>query len=239
MSNFCLNRATARDFLEDADAAIASILYSSKGIEKFQPIVESLKSLLSPRFGDIKIHFYGSRIIGVADESSDLDIFIDIGGKYYSGFEVTQHDRMCLDFIGKELSKSRQWTFLNKIPHARVPIIVAEFKELRLSCKFLRSLISPTNLTFLSGDISIVNGLGHCNSLILQHLFKIQPEAVKLVLFIKQWMSTQHFDGLRRYAVAVLVLFFLQQRGFMPTIESVNSGLGIRRVAGKLTSTSK
>lgn len=45
------------------------------------PLKLNLQKLLAPYFNDVKIHFYGSRIVGAYTEDSDLDIFVEIGEK--------------------------------------------------------------------------------------------------------------------------------------------------------------
>ena len=50
-----------------------------KSKAKYDSIKSNLQSLLNKEFKKPNIHFYGSRIIGVAENNSDLDIFIEIG----------------------------------------------------------------------------------------------------------------------------------------------------------------
>lgn len=235
--SFYFDQAKCLGFLASADSVVQSLFKSSaSGTDNFEVIADNLKTMLKPRLGNVEVYFYGSRVIGVGDKSSDLDIFIDIGGKYYSGYEFTKKDDENYHAIKLELEKSPKWTNPNAIRRTFVPILQATFSELGLNCKYLKQDI-PNRLSINSfttlGDISISNGVSHANSLILRHLFEIQPEAAKLVHFVKKMIGSQNFDGLTRYSVVVLVLFFLQQRNLMPSIKVVHRGVEIKRAAGK------
>ena len=39
----------------------------------------NLRTNLHDHYDNLSVHFYGSRVIGLADDKSDLDIFIEIG----------------------------------------------------------------------------------------------------------------------------------------------------------------
>jgi hypothetical protein len=63
-------------------------------------------------------------------------------------------------------------------------------------------------------------------------MFKIQPEAVKLFHFIREWMAAQHFTELKGYTVTLLVVFYLQRRSLMPPVELLQRGAQKEFVAG-------
>lgn len=88
-------------------------------------------------------------------------------------------------------------------------------------------------IPWLAGDISFTNGISTCNSNLLAHLFDIQPEAVKLFHFVREWMKSQGFDCLKGYTVTLLVLFFLQQKNLMPSVEQVQQDIEVILIAGK------
>lgn len=84
------------------------------------------------------------------------------------------------------------------------------------------------------GDINILNGLGVENSKMIAHLFEIQPEAVSLVHFIRQWLKSQEFEGFKGYLITLLVIFFLQNKNFLPTGENIKRGVLPKVINGEL-----
>jgi DNA polymerase sigma len=214
--------------------AKASMFNESARQSHYEQIQSSLRRLLSSDFKDGEIHFYGSRVIGVDTVQSDLDIFIDVERKFHSDYTISLEDLENLAKIEKILRKSPAWIVHSKIIKTTVPILKVKYGSLDLECKFKSFSINENVPIFYSaGDISVSNGLAVRNSQLLGHLFKIQPEAIKLVHFITEWMKAQVFNEFKRYTVTVLVLFYLQQRGLMPTIEEVHLGVTPEMIAGE------
>jgi hypothetical protein len=89
------------------------------------------------------------------------------------------------------------------------------------------------NCQLYLGDISFTNGLSTSNSKLLAHLFDIQPEAVKFIHFIYEWMQSQRLYGVKRYTCVLLVLFFLQNENLMPPIKTVQQTLDKKICGGK------
>lgn len=74
-------RAFLAGLMSKADQFIDSASENSKELQdesKYEKLKSSLEKHLRPYFNNLKVHFYGSRIIGVATEQSDLDISIEI-----------------------------------------------------------------------------------------------------------------------------------------------------------------
>lgn len=71
----------------------------------------------------------------------------------------------------------------------------------------------------------MTNGLSTQNSKLIAHLFSIQSEAVPLYHFIKQWMKVQGFDHLKGYTITLLVIYYLQTKNLMPSVERIQMGL--------------
>jgi DNA polymerase sigma len=99
----------------------SSVLKDESLYEEIEIILQ-LKSVQS--FG---VHFFGSRIIGVATDESDLDIFIDEK-------EKTQSDTQLEDF--KEyFQKSLFWSGSRALSRASVPIITSWYRPMNLQCE--------------------------------------------------------------------------------------------------------
>jgi hypothetical protein len=78
----------------------------------------------------------------------------------------------------------------------------------------------------------MVNGLETCTAHLLRHLFEIKPEAVKLFHFIHEWIASQRFAGLKSYAIALLVVFYLQNEELMSPVKTVQKNVEKKIVAG-------
>lgn len=54
-------------------------------LDNYEEIVENLSEMCRYELNaqETSIHFFGSTVIGLAHESSDLDIFIDVGEKFF------------------------------------------------------------------------------------------------------------------------------------------------------------
>ena len=70
------------DFLSSCDTIVNSLC--SKGVAlmdetEYDGIKMSLEALLRKHYDTVKVYFFGSRFIGLANDNSDLDIFVDIG----------------------------------------------------------------------------------------------------------------------------------------------------------------
>jgi DNA polymerase sigma len=85
-------------------------------------------------------------------------------------------------------------------------------------------VIKAFNIEFgLEVDITFSRGFGVANSRVFQHFFEIQPEAAKLCLFTRNWLD---YNGLnfRNFVIVLLVVFFLQRHGYLPSIDQVTRG---------------
>ena len=115
---------------------------------------------------------------------------------------------------------SLNWQVLGTVTETRVPLITAIFKPLQITC-----------------DITFTNGLGVQNTMMLAHLFEIQPEAAKLCLVVKEYLKI-HCVELKNYVVVLLCIFFLQNQNYLPSIQRVQATCRLKpvKIAGKLKS---
>lgn len=87
--------------------------------------------------------------------------------------------------------------------------------------------------TAIKCDISVCNGLSVQNSKLFAHLFNIQPEAIALYHFIKRWLKIFDVQKLKGFSLTIMIVFFLQQNNYMPTIEKVQKDLPKVFIDGK------
>lgn len=106
----------------------------------------------------------------------------------------------------------------------QVKLVVREWHS-----PFIRAIFIPGNI---SVDVGFNNGLPVQNALMLRHLFEIQPEAAKFCLFMKKWLKMNEVP-VKNSNVVLLVIFYLQQLNFLPSIQEVQDGLDELFIDGK------
>lgn len=194
----------------------------------YEAIRRSLQNLMP---GSDYIHFFGSRIMGVASVDSDLDIFVEMSKLQHNFFLICRsnlqlklwpiiylfifsgnsfYESLSSDWVEyyiaqmeEALSYDNNWQHLNTIHNTRVPCIRAFYRPHNLMC-----------------DIVFNNGLGVVNSELMEHLFSIQPEAAKFCIFLKKWFD---YDDLtvKNYIAVLFGVFYLQHCNYLPSIETV------------------
>lgn len=105
--------------------------------------------------------------------------------------------------LERKLRRDSNWEILKVVFNYRVPFINARYKPWDTKC-----------------DITFSSGLGRQNSVLLGHLFSIQPEAAKFCIFVKKWLKANKVL-IKNYTVVLLCLFYLQKVNYLPSIERV------------------
>lgn len=95
------------------------------------------------------------------------------------------------------------WIVESYVLDSQFPLITAFFKPYQIMC-----------------DITFTSGMGVENTKLFRHLFDIQPNAARFCMVIKDFLKI-HDIGLKNYVVVLLVVFFLQQHNYLPSIEAV------------------
>lgn len=137
MSTFKFDEKKAAAFLSESDSTVkTSYKHSTSGnpaaTEEFR---NELKTTLYNDLGSVDIHFYGSRFIGVSAPESDLDIFVDVGGKFDSSYEFTSEDEENFEKIENALKKSSDWKYEVAILGTLVPIVKAVYLPWKINCE--------------------------------------------------------------------------------------------------------
>src|SRR5690349_14749401 len=133
------NSIKANSFLCNNDLKVAELVAQSNKLKNASQHEEIRRSIISfmnaASFAYDDVHFFGSRIIGLATNSSDLDVFIDTGGKYYKTYNIShEHDVMYHKLV-KALENSADFTIRNKILRTTIPIVETVYKTLGMKCK--------------------------------------------------------------------------------------------------------
>lgn len=80
-------------------------------------------------------------------------------------------------------------------------------------------------------DITFSSGLGVENTKLVHHMFSLQPESLALYHFVRIWIHIDEFS-FKRYMVALMVLFFLQNKKLMPTVVELQEDVPETFIAG-------
>ncbi|XP_047363615.1 terminal uridylyltransferase Tailor-like isoform X2 [Vespa velutina] len=99
------------------------------------------------------------------------------------------------------------WDVREILKKTRVPIIKLRHRQTGLQC-----------------DLSFSNGLSVENTKLIKSINKACPQGRKLILFVKKWLSRCSLPGyhcITNYALAWLVIFYLQIEKFLPSIDTL------------------
>lgn len=205
-----------QELLEEADGNDFEDALINKN-DNYKHIKRSLWELMP----NASIHFFGSRMMGVSSTSSDLDIFVEMGeikGEFFiivysNPLMITDdcfYDSLPEDSIEHYMSRlsyllsyDGDWDFKVQIYNTPVPFIRAVYQPYNLMC-----------------DIVFSNGLGVKTTVLLSHLFDIQPEAAKFCIFLKNWFRSNGIK-MKKYLIVLLGVFYLQCLNYLPSIQTV------------------
>jgi len=137
---FDINKA--KSFLAESDHAIESLSKKSKehtNLSSYENLKTSLGHICYLLYtkGDQeqvrqRIRFYGSRIIGLATDESDLDIFLDFGRKFdvfKTGYERDY------SYLEANLNLNTDWRVVETVNKYRYPKIEAIYLPTGLRCR--------------------------------------------------------------------------------------------------------
>jgi predicted nucleotidyltransferase len=165
-------------------------------------ICEHLTRRLCHTFPRVKIYTFGSYAIGLGQQETDLDIFIDTESCFYNKLSR----RKMKDAIfqtQRTLERSCEWTNFQPVIQARTPILRAFCEIEQIDC-----------------DLSFSNGLSVCNTNLISYYINLQPVCKKIVMFIKFWAKKLNL-GINSYIITLMTIFYLQQRNIVPSVHEL------------------
>uniref|UniRef100_A0A1Q3G0I5 Putative polya rna polymerase mitochondrial-like protein n=1 Tax=Culex tarsalis TaxID=7177 RepID=A0A1Q3G0I5_CULTA len=162
-------------------------------------VMTFLTNHLSLPLGGIKIEFFGSRVMGLAEPGSDVDIRITS----LAGLKEDQAHAITLDWA----KHCPDLTFISMIPAA--PWLVrAHHKSLNIDL-----------------DLSFGNAYVVANAKLIKYLFGLQPTARPMYFLLKKWKhQTELSQNFHTHVLIMLLVFYMQTRKYLPTIRSIING---------------
>lgn len=176
-------------------------------LKRTEDCCNQIEEVLKTNLQYCKAYPFGSRVSGLGNEKSDLDLFIDTGNMYFGG---RQQDSFAQCEIVKKVFKvlnSRRDLFskIHQVPTARTPIVKVQHIETGLDC-----------------DLSFRHGLSVENTKFLILCLDIQPITQALILILKKWSSLNKLDEhITTYALAMLAIFYMQVNDYLLSVREL------------------
>ncbi|XP_062554231.1 terminal uridylyltransferase Tailor-like [Armigeres subalbatus] len=168
-------------------------------------IVLSLESAFQTCYPRAKAYLFGSRINGLGNECSDLDIYLDLENNYDGSLKYSKDKlKFFVELTEKVFSLTDQWTKLDPVISARTPILRAWNTKHKIDC-----------------DISFTHGLSHSNTRLIQYFFELQPVCYYVALYAKEWSHSFSMPGLNTYTIILLTIFYFQKHKFLPSVQKL------------------
>ncbi|RZC36040.1 uncharacterized protein BDFB_006746, partial [Asbolus verrucosus] len=177
--------------------------------DKMRECCEDLQQALSGIYPNCKAYPFGSRISGLANNQSDLDVFMDIGDMYLGyKYQDSPSQEQFVKKATKLLKFSKDdFSSVVPIPSARTPIVKLHHNYANLDC-----------------DISFRHGLGVENTKFLKFCIDLQPITQPFILLLKRWSDYCKLnEHITNYGLALMAVFFLQTRGYLLSVKTVRN----------------
>ncbi|EDS35017.1 conserved hypothetical protein [Culex quinquefasciatus] len=163
-------------------------------------IAADLEKILAYKFPNVKAHPFGSRVTGLGNDTSDVDIYLDLDGNQEGNLSKDTIQRYS-NQVQALLQASGHWSEFKPILNARTPILRTWNLQQKLDC-----------------DLSFSNGLSMCNTELIQYFFEIQPVCSAVTLYVKEWARYLNIEALNGYTVTLLTIFFFQAHKLLPSV---------------------
>lgn len=121
------------DFFNRANKCVSRSKRNSQKLGNLANYEEIAESLLE-KVKSAEVHFFGSRMMAIANHYSDLDIFVEVNNSFYHGLDQKVREQKIMSLVVR-LSKDSNWKF--KICHltAAVPVIRCFYIPLMKKCE--------------------------------------------------------------------------------------------------------
>ncbi|CAG9860884.1 unnamed protein product, partial [Phyllotreta striolata] len=169
-----------------------------------------LETIMNAKLGGTsrcKAYPFGSRVCGLGNESSDLDVFLDVGGMY-DGERKQDYESQgrIVKLVSKTLRQHRDdFERIYAIPDARTPIVCFNCRRSRLKC-----------------DLSFRHGLSVENTEFVGLCLELQPITQKLILVLKKWFQTNQLKKkIPTYAITIMAIFYMQVNGYLFSVNKL------------------
>lgn len=137
------NAVKADQFLAGSLERVASMTAKSAELKDqrvYYNIRKRLDQMCSKLFNysSTDVHFFGSRIMGIGTDESDLDVYIVLEGSFDLPFVKDEdHDKRYRKLLEALKISNVLWEYRGMSPDARIPTLTFEYLPMKVHCKFL------------------------------------------------------------------------------------------------------
>ncbi|KAH8242825.1 hypothetical protein KR032_002529 [Drosophila birchii] len=174
----------------------------------YDQIISDLKEALRSDFPNAPIYTFGSRIMGLANADSDLDIYVHVDGNENFtdrvGIKVSQDQVKIANSIKRNSAK---WSFVDT-HGGSCPIVVVRHITSNILC-----------------DISFSKKITVDQNTLVNYIFDLQPIARYMVIYLHDWAQKNGLIKFRGYIFILMVIFHLQIRGKLPGVSDLQANL--------------
>ncbi|KAL7044550.1 hypothetical protein ACKWTF_001957 [Chironomus riparius] len=191
-------------FVQEVNQYVYELTNQSKShskLKNFELAILSIELLIMQKMKKMcKAYVTGLLDVGVAKRDDVIDLHVVLGDNYYKKSDP-ERDYAIIGVIRDILDLSDHWRVLR----------ISDESSIECECYL-------TNQIFL---LSIGNGLKIEQYKLLKHIFSIQPEAITFYHFIRHWIIEKSVCTIDPKHLLLLVVFFLQKYGYMPSLFDV------------------
>ena len=131
-------------------------------------------------------------------------------------------------FLFNAFPNSDNTHYLMGLPDPRIQVISVKNTRSALLTDPSWNVVESSNdflvalhcATGMRCKFSFFDGFYHETSFFIKYLLELQPEARKLVYFAKIWFKHENIK-MNGYLITVLVIFFLQQKKLLPSVQAI------------------
>uniref|UniRef100_A0A6V7HSU0 C2H2-type domain-containing protein n=1 Tax=Bracon brevicornis TaxID=1563983 RepID=A0A6V7HSU0_9HYME len=190
---------------------------------KNRMLIDDLETFCKKKYPNCIAYSFGSRVTGLGGLRSDLDIFLDCSSGPHTYARRSPSTLEAVERI-KAISSCLEtncdiWMINRVILDARVPIVKLTHRPTAIEC-----------------DVSSSSSITVENTKLIKKYCEVFPNCRKMIIFMKNWMGNCDLtgsNGINSYSIAWMVIFFLQQKGILPSVgELINKCGESRRIEG-------
>ncbi|XP_023160329.2 terminal uridylyltransferase Tailor-like [Drosophila hydei] len=190
---------------------LKKVLIANKMQTNLADIEAELQTLLKAKLSTkIQIYLFGSRVLGIAQETSDLDIFVKFEDSFYEYTDnpPTRKTIVRQAMIAKVFNSRCNWKRIEQ-RRGRCPIVIIQNRFTGLQC-----------------DINCSDAYAYFQNKIVLYLFELQPIARYMIIYLRDWIRKHgQQDMFRSHLLLLMLIFFLQIREHLPGIHVLQAGL--------------
>ncbi|KRG01456.1 uncharacterized protein Dmoj_GI24710 [Drosophila mojavensis] len=177
---------------------------------RFSPIIQDIQydviQVLKEAFPNktTKVDCFGSRVVGVGNENSDLDMFVNIE---YPVQTAVQQLYTTVDVLHKRANQT--WKIVNTFVYTRVPIICLTHIQSKIKV-----------------DINFSKGAAPARDLLVSYMFDLQPIGRYMVHYLRDRARSLLLNfQLRSHLHTLMVIYFLQISQLLPPVKNLQQNL--------------